>query len=268
MKIAICDDEEYARVYIRKLIEKQEKDCQIWEFSSGKALLESQRELGETFDILFLDISMEDENGMDVAKRFRESQGESGWGNLPLLIFVTGYPEYMPEAFGVNAFQFLVKPVEEEEFKRIFAQALRAYRSFLARRRPHSREWLIRTGKTTRKIQEDEIYYVESSSRKVILCLTDEKIAYYGKISALEEELRENFFRVHKGYLINMKYVERYSRTEVKMKNGDILLISKYKYQDFVKAYLSYIRREMPPASVDCHQRRDDRGILNLEENN
>ena len=71
------------------------------------------------------------------------------------------------------------------------------------------------------------------------------KIAYYGKISELEKELQKNFFRVHKGYLINMKYVERYSRKEVQMKNGDMLLISKYKYQDFVKAYLGYIRGEI-----------------------
>ena len=71
-----------------------------------------------------------------------------------------------------------------------------------------------------------------------------EKIEYYDKISSLESELKPDFFRIHKGYLVNIKYVERYDRTEVKMRNGDSLLISKYKYQDFVKRYLEYILEE------------------------
>ena len=57
-------------------------------------------------------------------------------------------------------------------------------------------------------------------------------------------ELKPDFFRIHKGYLVNIKYVERYDRAEVKMRNGDSLLISKYKYQDFVKRYLEYILEE------------------------
>ena len=71
-----------------------------------------------------------------------------------------------------------------------------------------------------------------------------QKIEYYDKISSLESELKPDFFRIHKGYLVNIKYVERYDRTEVKMRNGDSLLISKYKYQDFVKRYLEYISEE------------------------
>ncbi len=96
MNIAICDDEENIRIYIRKLIQKQEPFCKITEFSSGKELLEFQDETNaEEIDILFLDISMGDEDGMTVAKQLRsqmESKKEAVWGSLPLLIFVTGYP--------------------------------------------------------------------------------------------------------------------------------------------------------------------------------
>ena len=77
MNIAICDDEENIRIYIRKLIQKQETFCKITEFSSGKELLEFQDETNaEEIDILFLDISMGDEDGMTVAKQLR-SQMES-----------------------------------------------------------------------------------------------------------------------------------------------------------------------------------------------
>lgn len=131
MNIAICDDEENIRIYIRKLIQKQETFCKITEFSSGKELLEFQDETtAEEIDILFLDISMGDEDGMTVAKQLRcqmESKKEAVWGSLPLLIFVTGYPEYMQEAFSVNAFQYIVKPIQESNFEQVFAQTIREY---------------------------------------------------------------------------------------------------------------------------------------------
>lgn len=248
MNIAICDDEENIRIYIRKLIQKQETFCKITEFSSGKELLEFQDETNaEEIDILFLDISMGDEDGMTVAKQLRsqmESKKEAVWGSLPLLIFVTGYPEYMQEAFSVNAFQYIVKPIQESNFEQVFAQTIREYQYLMAKKKEKPKEVLVRNGNRTRSVSADDIYYIESSNRKVTLYLRHEKIEYYDKISSLESELKPDFFRIHKGYLVNIKYVERYDRTEVKMRNGDSLLISKYKYQDFVKRYLEYILEE------------------------
>lgn len=207
MNIAICDDEENIRIYIRKLIQKQETFCKITEFSSGKELLEFQDETNaEEIDILFLDISMGDEDGMTVAKQLR-SQTESN-------------------------------------FEQVFAQTIREYQYLMAKKKEKPKEVLVRNGNRTRSVSADDIYYIESSNRKVTLYLRHEKIEYYDKISSLESELKPDFFRIHKGYLVNIKYVERYDRTEVKMRNGDSLLISKYKYQDFVKRYLEYISEE------------------------
>lgn len=249
LNIAICDDEENMRIYICKLLEKQEIDCSIIQFSSGKELLQFQAEENkEAIDVLFLDISMKEMDGMTVAKHLRgqaQKKQKAVWGSLPLLIFVTGYAEYMQEAFSVHAFQFLVKPIKESDFAKVFAQVVQEYTYLTTKEWNKPKEILVKNGNITRSVLAEDIYYIESSNRKVILCLEYEKIAYYGKISELEKELQKNFFRVHKGYLVNMKYVERYSRKEVQMKNGDILLISKYKYQDFVKAYLGYIRGEI-----------------------
>ena len=207
MNIAICDDEENIRIYIRKLIQKQETFCKITEFSSGKELLEFQDETNaEEIDILFLDISMGDEDGMTVAKQLRSQM--------------------------------------ESNFEQVFAQTIREYQYLMAKKKEKPKEVLVRNGNRTRSVSADDIYYIESSNRKVTLYLRHEKIEYYDKISSLESELKPDFFRIHKGYLVNMKYVERYDRTEVKMKNGDSLRISKYKYQDFVKRYLEYISEE------------------------
>lgn len=207
MNIAICDDEENIRIYIRKLIQKQETFCKITEFSSGKELLEFQDETNaEEIDILFLDISMGDEDGMTVAKQLRSQM--------------------------------------ESNFEQVFAQTIREYQYLMAKKREKPKEVLVRNGNRTRSVSADDIYYIESSNRKVTLYLRHEKIEYYDKISSLESELKPDFFRIHKGYLVNIKYVEQYDRTEVKMRNGDSLLISKYKYQDFVKRYLEYISEE------------------------
>ncbi len=248
MNIAICDDEENVRYLIRKLIEKQTKDCRIMEFSSGGELLQFwRREDREQIEILFLDIVMEGADGMETAEQIRawkEEREEPLWGSLPLLIFVTGHPEYMAKAFSVNAFQYLVKPIDEREFADVFALALRECCHLGVKKNAEPRKILVRDGNITRNIPVEDIYYIESNNRKIIIAVGDEKIECYGKIGGMERELQEGFFRTHRGYLVNMKYVERYSRTEVQMKDGSRLLISKYKYQDFVKAYLGYLAED------------------------
>lgn len=139
-----------------KLIQKQETFCKITEFSSGKELLEFQDETNaEEIDILFLDISMGDEDGMTVAKQLRsqmESKKEAVWGSLPLLIFVTGYPEYMQEAFSVNAFQYIVKPIQESNFEQVFAQTIREYQYLMAKKKEKPKEVLVRNGNRTRSV--------------------------------------------------------------------------------------------------------------------
>ncbi len=248
MHIVICDDEEANRMYIRKLIEKQGMEYNITEFCSGKELLQYQNEtIDSEIDILFLDIAMEDMDGITVARKLRghmERQQRAVWGSLPLLIFVTGSREYMQSAFAVHAFQYIVKPIQEPEFHRIFTQALREYQYLTGKGQMEPKEIIVKNKNQIRKVLADDVYYIESSNRKVILCLQNEKIEFYDKISNLEQKLQPDFFRIHKGYLINLKYVERYNRTEVQIKNGDSLLVSKYKYHDFVNAYLQYISEE------------------------
>ena len=118
-----------------------------------------------------------------------------------------------------------MKPIDEKEFEDVYAQAVRACRGLNRKKNTVPGEILVRSGSITRNVAASDIYYIESSNRKIIVSMRDEEIECYGKISEMEEELREGFFRIHKGYLVNMKYVERYSRTEVQMKNGKRLLI-------------------------------------------
>ena len=78
-----------------------------------------------------------------------------------------------------------------------------------------------------------------------MLHLKDREFACYAKIRDLESELQEQFFRIHKGYLVNLSYVCGYSKSEVTLTNEEKLLLSKYKYQDFVKTYLRFLKKGM-----------------------
>ncbi len=232
IRIVICDDEPETRAYLLSLIQAQPYLCEVVEHSSAAAYLADPQET----DLLLLDIELApgSPDGMNLAERIREK----GTGQQPIIIFVTGYEHYVFDAFDVGAFQYLLKPVNEEKFAKVFARAVAQIES--AKGKP---ALTLQFANTTKTIPLDDIYYIESSNHKVILHLTDGEFASYVKIGDLELELQGHFFRVHKGYLVNLSYVEGYTKTEVALTNGAKLLISKYKYQEFVKAYLRFLKK-------------------------
>lgn len=176
---------------------------------------------------MFIAICNDEEKLREEIRRLMETQAEAGQDFQDIL--------------------FLDVPMEEvkgSELQQIFLQAVKEYRDIQGRRQEGMKEIQVRSNNRIRTILEDDIYYIESSNRQVILYLQAEQIAYYNKISELEEALWPDFFRIHRGYLIHMRYVEGYDRTEVWMKNGDRLPISKYKYQEFARAYQRYCLKE------------------------
>ena len=82
---------------------------------------------------------------------------------------------------------------------------------------------------------------MESRNHKVVLYLKEGELEYYAKIGDLEEELQGRFYRIHRGYLVNLACVEGYDKTEVMLANGDRLPLSK-KYDDFTAAYLRFMQ--------------------------
>ena len=236
IKIAICDDEANIRTYLSSLIGAQPCPCEIVEYASAGDFLADHQE----FDLLFLDIELAPSgsglDGMALARKIRERAA----GTQPVIIFVTGYERYVFDAFDVGAFQYLLKPVDEEKFAQVFARAVAQIGT--TKEKP-GRVLTLQSANTSRTVPLESIYYIESSNHKVMLRLKDGEFSCYAKIRDLEAELGDQFFRVHKGYLVNLAYVEGYSKTEVTLTNGEKLLISKYKYQDFVKAYLRFVKR-------------------------
>ena len=236
IKIAICDDEANIRAYLSSLIGAQSCPCEIVEYASAGDCLADTQEI----DLLFLDIELTiDRSGLDgmaLARKIRER----ATGTQPVIIFVTGYERYVFDAFDVGAFQYLLKPVDEEKFAQVFSRAVAQIGT--AREKP-GRVLTLQSANTSKTVPLDSIYYIESSNHKVELHLKDGEFVCYAKIGDLELELQDQFFRIHKGYLVNLSYVAGYSKRSVTLTNGEELLLSKYKYQDFVKAYLHFLKK-------------------------
>ena len=236
IRIAICDDEANIRAYLASLIGAQSCPCEIVEYASAGDFLADHRE----FDFLFLDIELAPSgsglDGMALARKIRAR----ATGTQPVIIFVTGHERYVFDAFDVGAFQYLLKPVDEEKFAQVFSRAVAQIGT--VKEKP-GRVLTLQSANTSKTVPLDSIYYIESSNHKVELHLKDGEFACYAKIGDLELELQDQFFRIHKGYLVNLSYVAGYSKTEVTLTNGERLLLSKYKYQDFVKAYLHFLKK-------------------------
>ena len=237
VKIAVCDDEKNIRAYLVSLIKKQGAECSIVEYASAGEYLAD----GKEHDLVFLDIEMggsgAELDGMGLARHIRGMDA----CRQPIIIFVTGYEKYVYDACDVGAFQYLVKPVDEQTWAAVFG---RAVGQAISEEEQRKKKLVIQYAGEGRAIPLNDIYYMESQNHNIVLFLKSGKLEYYGKIGDLEEELAGQFYRIHRGYLINLFHVEGYDKTEVRMANGDKLLLSRYKYDGFVQAYMDYISEE------------------------
>lgn len=235
MQVAICDDELSIRQLLKGKVENLLPDSSIELFCSGEELLMS----GCRPDILLLDIQMPEENGIEIAREFRKKNEKT------ILIFVTALEEYVFDAFDVKAFHYLVKPIDDKKFHCVLKDAITQVHKRKAKKDGKYKEEayiMVKIKGITRKILLKDIFYAEVFNRNIVLHLKDEQIEYYGKMKELEAVTGNSFFRTHRAYLVNLKYVTSYEAHKVYMKDREALL-SKSKYSEFIKAFLYYHRR-------------------------
>ena len=233
MRIAICDDEKNIRELIENKVAKQYPAAEIVFFQSGEELLLSD----ESIDILFLDIQMSGIDGMETARELRKKD------KSVILVFVTAVEEYVFQAFDVGAFNYIVKPIDDGKFSDVLHRAVDEWSSQnINEKEPEERYVLINNSGVHTKVILDEIVYAEVFNRKVVIHKLDGEIEYYGKMSDLESLAGDCFFRPHRAYLINFKYVEKYDATTVYLERGTVLM-AKQNYPEFVKKYMKYIQK-------------------------
>lgn len=232
LSIAVCDDEviECSNMAkrIKGIMEEMKIPCIIRQFQSGRELLKAL----ESFDIIFLDIIMQDLDGMKTAQIFRKKLFDK------ILIFVSSSREYVFDAYDVEAFQYLLKPIDEKKLKKVLQKAVFKVEN-------HSQEFIIVSReRQKKKLFLDDIYYFEIKGRIINIHGTDGIFTYYGQIGVLENSLQEKgFFRCHKSYLINLRYVDVYNRQEIILDNGERIVVAKRRYEEFCKEILGYMRK-------------------------
>ena len=216
MNIAIVDDIQEYRDRIATLLEpyKTENDLQIQEFSRGEDILMSCRE-GNRWDIVFLDIEMDGITGIETGLKLRKIRRDV------IIIFVTSHINYVSDAFRLDAFQFLLKPVQENDFRKDFERALRRWKI-------RHKNYQIKWRNTSRVLEYSEILYLEAYERHLYIHTDKEAYECVGKLQEEYEKLKPYGFALcHQGYLVNLSKVAAVDKTDVILKNGTKLPVSR-----------------------------------------
>ena len=233
MRFAVCDDEAELRRSIADNIKLFSPGAVITGFSSGAELLASP----DSFDIIFLDIGMDGIDGMQTARELRKR------GCSSAIIFVTAFEDRVFDAFDVGAFNFLVKPVSAEKFSGVLQKVIES-RSEPIANATNDRFIAVKSGGVSTKLALSEIMYAEVFDRTLILHTASGKVEYRGKLSEFEKCTDNSFFRTHRSYLINLRYLASYTSSQVTLDNGDKVILAKKRYSELVKAYMRFIRTE------------------------
>lgn len=232
INIALCDDEPYM---LKELFEKisnffdrEKLTIMIEKFSSGKLLLQSEKK----FDIIFLDIQMKEMDGMKTARILRERQYQG------FLIFITILQDYVFDSFEVQAFDYLIKPLEEEHFMRTMKRLCSSIRTCC------DFNLLVQKENESSIIPFDDIIFCEVINRKIYLHLKGQKIVdYYEKMENLEKKLDTRFFKCHRSYLINLKYLQNYKAGIAYLNTGETIPVSRSHQREISDAILQYMKK-------------------------
>lgn len=233
--IAVCDDDERELDRIENFLasyqgRKQEMEYKTERFSSAEALLWRVSEDGYLPDLLLLDIFMPGKSGIEAAGELRRLGL-----NMPI-VFLTASTEYALEAYGVDAVQYLVKPLDSKRF----FHAMDAAMGQIERSRRN--QIVIKVAGGIRQILPDEIVYCESQKNYQVLYLTAKEYRVRMTAGKLWEKLEEfcRFGRCGRSYILNMDRIVSMEREKIVMDNGCTIYIPRNKAAEFKKIYFAY----------------------------
>ncbi|WP_297077962.1 LytTR family DNA-binding domain-containing protein [uncultured Enterococcus sp.] len=232
MNIAIIDDERLARMELHYLLQQVEGVENIYEGESIEeafALL-----LQETIDLLFLDIHLTDESGLDLAKKIQQVP------HPPLIIFATAYDNHAVEAFELNALDYILKPFEQERIKKAVAKAQQTLVKQTAM--PVNPRLTIETDERIFLVPFDEILYAEVQGKQTTIHTEERQFITTLTLAALEQQVPSiNFLKVHRSYIINTAKITEiqpwFNQTyQVTMSNQEKVPVSRSYVKSFKQA--------------------------------
>lgn len=228
INIAICDDDRPLTKNVERLLHEFASElgidisCEM--FHDGSDLIGAVIEQQMYFDLVYLDIKMEDMDGIHTALALREAE-------LPtLIIYISGYEEYLKDLFYTEPFRFLSKPIDKSTFQQIFLDAYRRIQKRVG-------YFTFFYKKYRYRIPFDRITCFESKSRVITIHLWEKSTEgnnpiqdrFYGKMNEIEKQvtaLNGRFLRVHQSFLVNFDYIKALSASEVVLPDGRKFQIS------------------------------------------
>ena len=228
-RIAICDDEQNQIEYITSIVTSWSNhkghSCEIRTFASAEAFLFEYEE-DKAYDILLLDVEMKSMNGIELAMRIRKDN------NRAEIIFITSHFEFVGEGYEVDALHYLIKPISVEKLTQVLTKAAEK----LSVEPPSV---VISCEGETVKLYESDILYVESFLHYIVIHTKDNEYKIKENISVFENKVSDVFYRIHRSYLVSLKYITRISRTSVNIGNTELPL-SRGKYDNINRAFIEH----------------------------
>lgn len=221
MKIAICDDQNHFRRQITEnLLKYRDTYCageewEITEFTDGNVLIAEE----EKRDLYFLDLEMPAMDGIQVAAGL-----QSKWQDCNIII-MTSHVERMKEGYQVKAFRFMTKPVEYDEMKE-------GLDTFFKSRIGYDTITLQSFG-TAYTIMHRDIRYICKESGDTVVYVKELKFRSKQSMEEWENILDSRmFFRCHKSYIANLRFVEDVTAERISFDNGEVIPVSRRKKTD------------------------------------
>lgn len=226
ISVAICDSQEKGRKELLRGCELAQERlhlpiaCQVWE--TGEALLEG---LSPTVDILLMDTRLDRMDGLEVARRIRETN------TAVQIIFVTDHLADAAAAFEVQAADFIPRPMDLQRFGWALTtviQRLEREKGDYVTFRAAPNRWV--------RIPMHSILYAESGRNKAILHTVKSSYELYASMKDVEELLDEaRFFRCHSAYIINLTNIVQVGGLEAMLIDGSVVRISKARRKEFME---------------------------------
>jgi two-component system, LytTR family, response regulator len=231
MRIAICDDNQAMRTQIKDYIslyfEQKHLEYSISVFSSGEELTTEIR----IFDLAFLDIEMGKIGGIESGYWLKEQNP-----NIVLFI-ITAFDNYLDDAFDLNVFRYLQKPIQKNRLYKSLDAALE-----------RNRKISFKSDNEIITISAQDIVCAFAQSGKTVI-ISDKKTYYTNyTLNFWKENLYESFFsQPHNSYLVNLNYAIRFGKNFVTLKYGNNQTvtadISQRKYYQFQREFFKVMER-------------------------
>ena len=237
LRIAVCDDESRALAIVSSAVEGILSDMGIEltleKFLGPMELLERLK--SASFDLMFLDISMPKMDGIRLGKAIKSQ------GSTASIVFVSSRADRMIDTFAVEPFGFVRKGHFMEDMNEVITRFMEKQNT-----RKIGDMVCFQDGHGTVSVDISRVKYIECVRNTQVLyfdgSIAERKI--YSRMETLEEELKKyGFLRIHKGYLVNCKYISRFDPKFLLLITQDQLPIGRSYYQSAKLAYLEYISR-------------------------